>query len=182
MVRVILSSVLAAIVATVATTAARADFRVCNKANERVQVAFGYDAGGKRGWFSEGWWVLQAGECAVVRQGNLTNRFYYLYAEGERSDLIWDGGTDSDAARFCIERRRFLLNRNQHGSADDASCKRFGLESRNFFAVDTGDQLTWTQDLTLAAAPSPPPPVATPSPPKGPPPAGSACERFPNLC
>jgi uncharacterized membrane protein len=179
----ILSGALAIIVCLAATTASRADFRVCNEVGRSIQVVLGYDAG-KKGWFSQGWWVIDTGQCADLLVGNLTNRYYYLYAES--GEDVWHGGDDGDAARFCIDRKVFLLNRDRHGDADDESCKRFGLESRNFFVVDTGDDATWTQTF-VGSAPSQPPPEGSPPPgsapaPKGPPPKGSACERYPNLC
>jgi uncharacterized membrane protein len=179
-----------AVASGAAYTPANAEFRVCNKSGERVDVAFGYD-GGRAGWIAEGWWTLGTGRCVIVHAQNLNNRYYYLYAEGNRG-TEWNGENDRTGSDFCITRKAFKLFQRRYGQNHEADCSKHGLESKTFFEVNVGNYLRWTQTLDPgtdepALHPTPdvpksgPPPGKAP-PPSKPPPRGSACERFPNLC
>src|SRR5215207_7098534 len=75
-----------------ATAPGQAEFRVCNKSTERVDVALGYD-GGRKGWIAEGWWGVGVGKCVTLLGGRLNNRYYYLYAKGDDGNE-WDGEED----------------------------------------------------------------------------------------
>src|SRR5262245_29481068 len=98
----------AATLALLAPTAPTlADFRVCNQSKEKVEVAFGYEAG-KDVWISEGWWTLRHGGCATLWSGRLRNRYYYLYAEGDQG-TEWDGSDDSRPGYFCVKDAKFKL-------------------------------------------------------------------------
>ena len=68
---------------------ARADLRVCNESSNPVSIALGYRA--DRGWQSEGWWVANPSQCAIVFQGDLNSRFYYLYIADDIGGGAWDG-------------------------------------------------------------------------------------------
>lgn len=166
-----------------AVAPAAAEFRVCNNAGETVDVAFGYEGGANTGWIAEGWYQVRAGRCVTVYGGQLNGRYYYLYAEGA-SGTEWNGD-DSENASFCINRNVFKLFQRRYGDNDEEDCKKHNLESKRFFEVDVGDDLSWTQTLDGASnqpTNSPRPPPQTSAPPGAPPPRGSACERFPNLC
>jgi uncharacterized membrane protein len=174
-----------ALASLAAMAPAAAEFRVCNKSGETVEVAFGYSGGGKTGWIAEGWYRVNAGGCVTVLSERLSNRYYYLYAEGTGGHA-WDG-TGEAGAPFCVARKRFKLFQSRYGSNEEADCAKHQLESKRFFQVDTGEHGRWVQTLTAsqqepAPAPAPPPPSASAPPPSSPPPKGSACERFPNLC
>lgn len=168
---------------------AAAEFRVCNKSGTTVDVAFGYDGGGKSGWIAEGWYKINTGRCATVYSGRLNNRYYYLYAEGANG-ADWDGEQGAGAS-FCINRTAFKLFQRRYGDNDADDCQKHMLESKRFFEVNVGEHLRWIQTLDpgpspgkpAAPAPQPAPGAgAPPGAPSAPPPRGSACERFPNLC
>jgi len=67
-----------------APSPAFASFRVCNDSGEKISVALAYFGSDADGWTSEGWWNLDDGECATPIGGDLDNRYYYLYANGEK--------------------------------------------------------------------------------------------------
>jgi uncharacterized membrane protein len=150
----------AAAVAAVFTFAhpATADFRLCNNTGSRVGIAVGYKD--NDGWTTEGWWNLPARSCETLLRGALVARFYYIYAlDYER------GGEWSGQAFMCTRDKEFTIR----GSED---CLARGYERTGFFEVDTGEQRSWTVQLTEAnepAAPQPTPsgPSLMPNPPAG---------------
>jgi len=113
---------------------AAADFRLCNNTSSRVGVAVGYkDADG---WTTEGWWNLPARSCETVLKGNLVARFYYVYA------IDYDrGGEWMGQAYMCTRDKEFTIR----GIGD---CLARGYDRTGFFEVDTGEQRTWTVQLT----------------------------------
>ena len=176
-----------ALASLTAIAPAAAEFRVCNKSGETVDVAFGYDGGGKTGWVAEGWYKINRGRCVTVYGRQLTGRYYYVYAEGANGNN-WNGD-DDDGPSFCITRKVFRIFQRHYGSNGVEECQKHNLESVRFFMVDTGDYDRWVQTLDPPVSGSPPPsrpeppPQNTPAPPTTPPPPrGAACERFPNLC
>ncbi len=114
---------------------AEAGLRVCNHSGQRVDVAFGYPHG-QFGWTSEGWWVIQPGHCKQIMNGDLTNRYYYLYATGSRGG-VWQAKPGQSGGFFCVQHDRFVLqNRNfKRGSVLD--CAARNLQGKQFFVVDT---------------------------------------------
>ena len=126
---------LATMVPLMATPAA-ADFRLCNLSKSRVGIAVGYKD--SEGWVTEGWWNLTAGNCETLLRGNLAARFYYIYA------VDYDrGGEWSGQAFMCTRDKEFTIR----GTGD---CLARGYERAGFFEVDTGEQQTWTVQLTEA--------------------------------
>lgn len=115
-------------------TPAAADFRLCNNTASRVGVAIGYkDA---EGWTTEGWWNLPSRVCETVLKGNLVARYYYVYA------IDYDhGGEWMGQAYMCTRDREFTIR----GISD---CLARGYDRTGFFEVDTGEQRTWTVQLT----------------------------------
>jgi uncharacterized membrane protein len=113
---------------------ASADFRLCNNTGSRVGVAVGYkDADG---WTTEGWWNLSARTCETLLRGGLVARFYYIYA------VDYDrGGEWSGRAYMCTRDKEFTIR-----GIDD--CLARGFERAGFFEVDTGEQRSWTVQLT----------------------------------
>jgi uncharacterized membrane protein len=133
----------AAILAT--ATPAAADFRLCNNTASRVGIAVGYKDG--EGWATEGWWTLPARTCDTLLRGGLVARFYYIYA------VDYDhGGEWSGKAYMCTRDKEFTI----HGIED---CLARGYDRTGFFEVDTGEQHTWTVQLTESSEQNPPRPL-----------------------
>jgi uncharacterized membrane protein len=142
---------------TVAATPAAADFRLCNNTNSRIGVALGYKD--NDGWATEGWWNLPARNCDTLLRGSLAARFYYIYA------VDYDhGGEWSGQAFMCTREKEFTIR----GTGD---CLARGFDRTGFFEVDTGEQQTWTVQLTEAGEGQRPGPAGQ-APPTAPP-AGS---------
>jgi uncharacterized membrane protein len=113
---------------------AAADFRVCNNTGSRVGAAVGYkDA---QGWATEGWWNLPSRTCETILKGDLVARYYYVYA------IDYDrGGEWVGQAFMCTRDKEFTIR----GISD---CLAHGFDRTGFFEVDTGDQKSWTVQLT----------------------------------
>jgi uncharacterized membrane protein len=129
------ASLLTALTITISSTGpAAADFRLCNNTSSRVGIAIGYkDA---EGWTTEGWWNLPARTCETVLKGNLVARYYYVYA------IDYDrGGEWMGQAYMCTRDKEFTIR----GIGD---CLARGYDRTAFFEVDTGEQRTWTVQLT----------------------------------
>lgn len=117
---------------------ARADLRVCNTTQGTVSIALGYRS--DRGWQSEGWWVTNPDECAVIYAGPLDSRFYYLFAVDDVNGGIWDG-----RVFMCTRDESFTI----FGVED---CLARGYERTGFFEVDTESRTNWTLQLVDAVA------------------------------
>ena len=120
---------------------AAADFRLCNNTGSRVGIALGYKE--NEGWTTEGWWNISARSCETVLRGSLVARFYYIYA------VDYDrGGEWSCQAFMCTRDKEFTIR-----GTDD--CLARGYDRTGFFEVDTGDQPSWTVQLTESADQTP---------------------------
>lgn len=117
------------------TTPASAELRLCNKTGAQVGVALGY-RDPSSGWVSEGWWNLPANGCEVVLTGPLSARYYYLYAVDYQAGGEWGG-----SAYMCTREKEFTI----HGIED---CFARGFERTGFVEIDTGEQQSWTVQLT----------------------------------
>lgn len=120
--------------------AASADFRLCNKTKSRIGVAIGYKD--NQVWTTEGWWNIGANNCETILSGPLVSRFYYIYAVDY--DL---GGEWSGRSTMCTKDKMFTI----HGIED---CVARGFDRSGFFEIDTGEQKSWTVQLTQPAQPS----------------------------
>jgi len=142
------------------TGPARADLRVCNQSSNQVSIALGYRA--DKGWQSEGWWVAPPSKCAVVYQGDLHSRFFYLYVADDIGGGAWDGTNF-----MCTRDESFTI----FGVGD---CLARGYERTGFFELDTQNRTAWTLKLTDGAsapsdvAPIDAPPVTEMAPPSDP--------------
>lgn len=113
---------------------AHADLRLCNMTGSRVGIAIGYRD--PQGWVTEGWWNFEARECETIFAGALTARYYYVYA------VDYDrGGEWSGRSYMCTREREFTIR----GIED---CLVRGYDRNGFFEVDTGQQRSWTIQLT----------------------------------
>jgi uncharacterized membrane protein len=123
-----------AILSGCAATPALADLRLCNMTGSRIGIAIGYrDA---QGWITEGWWNLSPRACETLLRGTLAARFYYVHA------LDYDrGGEWNGKSVMCTRNREFTIR----GTED---CLARGYDRASFFEVDTGEQKSWTIQLT----------------------------------
>jgi uncharacterized membrane protein len=116
------------------TTAALADFRVCNATQSLVGVGIGYRA--KAGWVTEGWWHIEGSTCKTLIEGPLSSRFYYLYAEDAERGGRWDGPIN-----MCVAEKEFKI-------AGVNDCVARGFQRAGFQEYDTGEQASWMVQLT----------------------------------
>lgn len=131
-----------AMAALAAATPAAADFRICNYTKSRVGVAIGYQDG--EGWVTEGWWNIPANACDALLHGNLSARFYYVYAVDYDRNGEWSGPTF-----MCTRDKEFTIR----GLGD---CLTRGFDRTGFMEVDTGErQTSWTVQLTEPGATPP---------------------------
>jgi len=127
-----------------------ADFRLCNNTGSRVGVALGYKD--KEGWVTEGWWNVSARNCETLLRGALVARYYYIYA------VDYDrGGEWSGQAFMCSREKEFTIRNTDN-------CLARGFDRTGFFEVDTGEQRSWTVQLTDAAEQAPERPLAPRAP------------------
>ena len=132
-------------------TPAHADLRMCNLTPSRVGIAIGYRD--QQGWVTEGWWNIAPRGCETLLKGGLAARFYYVYA------VDYDrGGEWSGRSFMCTREREFTIR----GGED---CFARGFDRNGFFEVDTGEQKSWTIQLTDPSRPGTAPPAA-PAPPR----------------
>jgi uncharacterized membrane protein len=108
--------------------------RLCNKTTSRVGVAVGYKL--SEIWTTEGWWNVATGTCETLMAGPLVSRFYYIYAVDYDQGGVWGG-----KATMCTRDKMFTIK-----GIDD--CVARGFERTGFFEVDTGEQRSWTVQLT----------------------------------
>jgi uncharacterized membrane protein len=135
---------------------AAADFRLCNNTGSRVGIALGYKE--NDGWTTEGWWNLSARSCETLLRGPLVARYYYIYA------IDYDrGGEWSGQAFMCTRDKEFTIR-----GIDD--CLARGFDRAGYFEVDTGEQPSWTVQLTESAEQAPSQPLQSRIPLVQPPP------------
>ena len=114
-----------------------ADFRLCNNTGSRVGVALGYKD--TEGWITEGWWNVSARTCETLLRGALVARYYYIYA------VDYDrGGEWSGQAFMCSREKEFTIRGTDN-------CLARGYDRTGYFEVDTGEQRSWTVQLTDSA-------------------------------
>jgi uncharacterized membrane protein len=157
--RALLGAAIIAAAATLHAEPAAADFRLCNNTTSRVGISLGYKE--NEGWNTEGWWNLAARSCETLLRGALVARFYYIYA------VDYDrGGEWAGQAFMCTRDKEFTIR-----GTDD--CLARGFDRTGFFEVDTGEQPSWTVQLTESADQAPQTPLQSRVPPVlTPPPAG----------
>jgi uncharacterized membrane protein len=67
----------------------QAELNFCNGAPLTIETVLGEPTAGN--WQSRGWWTLKSGECANVLGGDLTNRYYYAFAQTPGGKWKWRG-------------------------------------------------------------------------------------------
>jgi uncharacterized membrane protein len=154
--RLLLGGALLAATTLIQVGPAAADFRLCNNTGSRVGLALGYKE--NEGWTTEGWWNLSARSCETLLRGPLVARFYYIYA------VDYDrGGEWAGQAFMCTRDKEFTIR-----GTDD--CLARGFDRAGFFEVDTGEQPSWTVQLTESAEQAPQQPLQSRVPLVQPPP------------
>jgi uncharacterized membrane protein len=154
--RALIASALLALPLTLKADPTAADFRLCNNTGSRVGISLGYKE--QENWITEGWWNLSARTCETLLRGTLVARFYYVYA------VDYDrGGEWAGQAFMCTRDREYTIR-----GTDD--CLARGYDRTGFFEVDTGEQPSWTVQLTESAEQAPQTPLQSrvplaPSPP-----------------
>ena len=128
------SNVISGVSGGLTADATAGGLRLCNKTVSRVGVAIGYKD--NRQWTTEGWWNVAAGTCETLMPGPLVSRFYYVYAIDYDQGGVWGG-----KAAMCTRNQMFTIQ----GIED---CVARGFERTGFFEVDTGEQKSWTVQLT----------------------------------
>ena len=122
----------------VGATLARADLQLCNGTTGRIGVAVGYKDG-EGNWMTEGWWNLPPRGCEALVKGTLAARFYYVYA------IDYDnGGEWAGQAFMCTREKEFAIR----GIED---CLARGYDRTGFYEIDTGEQRSWSIQLTERA-------------------------------
>jgi len=94
---------------------------------------------------STGWLPVPATQCAQIINSNLTDRYYFYYAEAVHEDgrpvreagrgRVWAGDKP-----MCIKPTRFAIT-------GDENCLARGYESRGFVQIDTGTAQRWKVNL-----------------------------------
>jgi uncharacterized membrane protein len=142
-----LRTLLSAALAVVAFGAveARADFTVCNRSNQNASVAFGF-LEEPRGWASAGWFNINPGACTVIYNGELKQRYYYVYATGNNGG-VWQAQRGQNGGFFCTRTERFTLYNNEYSRNNTINCENAGFTTRQFLIVDTGDFRDFTFNL-----------------------------------
>lgn len=120
-----------------APSPAKAELRMCNDTKNLVGIALGFRDEEK--WITEGWWQLPADSCSTLIEGNLNNRFYYIYAEDADYGGQWRGDVF-----MCTDDQEFRVEGNQE-------CFTRGFQKTGFFEIDTTDKTSWMVRLNEQA-------------------------------
>ena len=121
-------------------TPARADLRLCNQTASKVGIALGYRD--TQGWVTEGWWDVTPKACETLLKGTLAARFYYVFAVDYTRGGEWSG-----RSLMCTKDNAFTIR----GVED---CLARGYDRNGFYEVDTGEQKSWTVQLTDPSQPT----------------------------
>jgi uncharacterized membrane protein len=136
-----------------ASQAAKADLKLCNKTESRVGVALGYKD--KEGWASEGWWNIGANNCETLLRGPLIARYYYIFAVDYDKGGSWGG-----KAMMCTRDKIFTIR-------GITECTERGYQKTGFFEVDTREEMDWTISLSGEKSTAAPEAAATTGPDAG---------------
>jgi uncharacterized membrane protein len=130
---------------TFAATAAQADFRVCNKTDDKLNASVGYKHD-DYGWTSEGWWSVNPGECTRILNGHLSQRYIYVYAMSDHG--VWEAQKEEqDGGYFCISKTKFTFHNKDFQSKKVIDCEAGGQVTKHFLEVDTEDAEDFTYNL-----------------------------------
>ena len=119
-------------VAALTSAPASADFQVCNQSGEHISVAIAYYDSSTDSILSEGWWNIDSGDCKTPVSGDLSDKYYYLYAESDQH--TWTGSQS-----LCLN----PVHKFTFYDAD-TTCDYSWM---HFFRVDTGDAVSYTHTI-----------------------------------
>ncbi|WP_170294943.1 DUF1036 domain-containing protein [Roseospira navarrensis] len=120
-------------------TASDGGLEICNQTSVVRWVAIGYSKDDL--WTSEGWWQVEPGDCALVLDEELAQRYYYYRAEDP------DERFQGDGYMFCTVDDAFTI-------VGDHDCAGRGYEEVAFRELDTGETATfYSFDLNPATVP-----------------------------
>jgi hypothetical protein len=157
--------------------------RVCNKTAENLSISYGYLAGSE-GWVAQGWRNLTAGQCNTLLNESVQNKKYYLYAVGTNGSN-WGARDGQQGGFFCVSGKRFRAPTKHYSSDGKLNCDGAGLRMKQFRELSPRKStLIFSFTGGRGSVPSSPTSAGGggKQPRKTPPPAGTACERYPNLC
>ena len=116
---------------------AHAELKICNESRDTQSISIGYK--GDEDWTSEGWWVIEPGQCSTPVGGDLTKRYYYLRAE------VNGGEFKGEEYFFCTTPQEYTI-------VGDTDCNDRGYDSEDFIEIDTGETAkSYTYTLTQNA-------------------------------
>ncbi len=119
-----------------APQARAATFTVCNKANELINVAIGYEDK-DLGMVSEGWWKLRTGDCADIKAADgKDHQYYYLYGRGERGGN-WSSNDPTEEGTLCVVTRNFKIVSRDVENNGKVECERRRASAVKFRRIDT---------------------------------------------
>jgi uncharacterized membrane protein len=132
-----LSVAIAAGMLAASASAAFAQFSVCNRTSAaEIYVALGFHED-RGGWASQGWYTVPRGRCTTTA-GQLTGRYYYLYAES--NDVMWDGQGADGSSNFCVHSGnafKLQVAKLAARGSDNPNCEKHGYVTKRFRRVDT---------------------------------------------
>ena len=144
--RFFVSSALAGMGFVCLVSEGKADFRVCNKSEEAVNVSIGYKSA-DYGWTSEGWWKLGRRDCKILVEGQLSSRYYYIYGAGEDGGT-WSGSKKQEGGHFCVSTQKYTLHNRDYQTGDSLDCTTGDFKTVKFDEIDTEDNENFTYNLT----------------------------------
>lgn len=95
----------------------------CNETGRSQALSIGYE--GDEAFTSEGWWLMEPGECSHVIRDELKLRYYYYRIEH-------DGGEfEGEGYFFCTSDKAYTI-------VGDEDCETRGYSKEDFREIDTG--------------------------------------------
>lgn len=125
---------------------ANAGFKVCNKAEEGINVAIGYQSR-DYGWTAEGWWTVPEDSCTSILNGDLDQRYIYIYAIGTDGGLWAAEKGEQEGGFFCLRTSKFTFHNNDYQKNNEIDCEASGETTKQFVVVDTKGATDFTYDL-----------------------------------
>lgn len=120
---------------------ALAGLHICNKTDKKVFVAVASlscdDVIEMCDTSVQGWFNIQAGDCATAIGSNLSTDYDYYYYADDGAGGLWEG-----SSAFCVDPQ----NAFHYGDEENSACA--GGVHRNFRKIETGSYSDYTLSLT----------------------------------
>lgn len=118
-----------------ASMPAQASMTFCNRTSGAIETAYAYrgETGDRKEvWVSEGWWRIDAGQCARISINPLSQRFYFYYGRAlSRADKDSELKEWAGKNVFCTDGKAFRIE-------GDKDCAARGYRATGFLEVDIG--------------------------------------------